>query len=120
MREEKSQEMHNQDTKKHEKTFHKAYNSWKLTARETRIKLKTLCSSEGFNKLQQDIETQHDAVRQQYQPLLRSSNTTPEIVNKMDARVTLTQEICSLISNCLENINDNHNNQLEKERVRET
>lgn len=93
---EKGKEMHKQDAKKREKTFHKAYNSWKLTARETRSKLKTLCSSEDLNNLQQDIETKHNAVRQQYEPILRNSDTTPEIVNKMDACVTLTKEICNL------------------------
>lgn len=116
---EKGKEMHNQDAKKREKTFHKAYNSWKLTARETRTKLKTLCSSEDLNELQKDIETKHEAVRQQYEPILRNSNTTPEIVNKMDACVTLTKEICKLIGNRLETITENYNDQLEKERVRE-
>lgn len=70
---------------------------------------------EDFNKLQQDIETKHDAVRQQYEPILRNGNTTSEIVNKMGACVTLTKEICNLIT-----INEEYNNQLEKERVRET
>lgn len=37
---EKGQEMHDQDAKKREKTFHKTYDSWKLTARETKTKLK--------------------------------------------------------------------------------
>lgn len=37
---EKDQEMHHEGAKKREKTFHKAYNSWKVTARETRTKLK--------------------------------------------------------------------------------
>lgn len=115
---EKGQEMHHESAKKREKTFHKAYNSWKVTARETRTKLKTLCL-EDLNKLQQDIETRHDAVRQQDEPILRNGNTTPEIVNKMDACVTLTKEICDLVSNCIETIDKEYNNQLEKERVRE-
>ena len=117
---EKDQEKHNQDIKTCERTFNKAYDSWKLVARESRTKLKTLCSVEDLNKLQQDIETKHNAVRQQYEPILRNSSTTSEIVNKMDACVTLTKEICGLISNCLDTINEDYNNQLEKERVRET
>lgn len=38
----------------------------------------------------------------------------------MDACVTLEKEICNLISNGLETINENYNNQLKKERVTET
>ena len=38
----------------------------------------------------------------------------------MDACVTLTKEICGLISNRLDTINEDYINQLEKERVRET
>lgn len=83
---EKGQEMYKQDTKKQEKAFHKAYNSQKVTAREARMKLKTLCSLEDLNKLQLNIETKHDAVRQQYEPILRYNNITPKIANKMDAK----------------------------------
>lgn len=69
--------------------------------------------------MQQDIKTKHETVRQQYEPILRNSDTTPNIVNKMDACVTLTQEICNLIVIRIEAINEDCNNQLEKERVRE-
>ncbi|XP_042596033.1 uncharacterized protein LOC122139888 [Cyprinus carpio] len=117
---EKGQEMHDQDTRKREKAFNKTYDAWKLVARETRTKLKTLCSSEDLIELQQDIQAKHDGVCQQYEPLLRNSNTTPEIVKKMDACVTLTKDIRDLISNRLETINQDYNDQLEKERVRET
>lgn len=112
--------MHDQDTRKREKAFNKTYDAWKLVARETRTKLKTLCSSEDLIELQQDIQAKHDGVCQQYEPLLRNSNTTPEIVKKMDACVTLTKDIRDLISNRLETINQDYNDQLEKERVRET
>lgn len=114
----KGQEMHDQHTRKCEKAFNKTYDSWKLVARETRTKLKTLCSSEDLNKLQQDIQARHDDVSQQYEPILRNSNTTPEIVKKMDACVTLTKDICDLISDRLKIINQDYNDQLEKERVR--
>ncbi|XP_039679755.1 uncharacterized protein LOC120573907 [Perca fluviatilis] len=117
---EKGQEMHDQDTRQREKAFNKTYDSWKLVARKTRTKLKTLCSSEDLNELQQDIQAKHDDVGKQYEPILRNSNTTPEIVKKMDACVTLTKDICDLISNRLETINQDYNDQLEKERVRET
>lgn len=74
--------MHDQDTKKQEKTFNKAYDSWKLVARETRTKLKVLCSLEDLNKLHEDIQAKYDAVNLQYKPILHNSNTTPEIVKK--------------------------------------
>lgn len=117
---EKGQEMHDQRVKKCENTFNKAYNSWKLVARETRTKLKTLCSFEDLNRLHKDIQTKYDAVRVPYESILRDSDTTPEIVKKMDACSTLTKEICDLISNRLETIDEDYNDQLEKERVRET
>ncbi|XP_057716613.1 uncharacterized protein LOC130931672 [Corythoichthys intestinalis] len=115
---EKGQEMQKQMAKKHAKIFHKAYNSWKLTARDVRTQLKTLCSAEELNKSKQDVEMKHNAVREQYEPILRNSNTTPEIVNKMDACVTLTKEISNLIVNRLETVDEDYNDQLEKERVR--
>lgn len=117
---EKGQEIHDQETRKREKAFNKTYDSWRLVARETRTKLKTLCSLEDLNELQQGIQAKHDDVSQQYEPILRNSNTTPEIVKKMDACVTLTKDICDLISDRLETINQDYNDQLEKERVRET
>ncbi|XP_070412225.1 uncharacterized protein [Nothobranchius furzeri] len=116
---EKGQEMHDQDVKKREKTFKKAYNAWKLVARETRTKLKTLCSLEDLNKLHEDIQAKYGAVKLQYESILRNSDTTPEIVKKMDACGMLTKEICDLISNRLETIDEDYNDQLEKERVRE-
>jgi len=66
------------------------------------------------------IKAKQDEGGQQYEPILRIGNTTPEIVKKMDACVTLTKDICDLISNRLETINQDYNDQLEKERVRET
>ena len=71
---EKGQELHDQDTKKREKAFDKTYDSWKLVARKTRTELKTLCSSEDLNELQQDIQAKHDDLGQQYEPILRTSN----------------------------------------------
>ena len=112
--------MHDQDIKKREKAFIKAYDSWKLAARETRTKLKTLCSLEDLDKLKQDIEAKFDNVSIQYEPILHNSNTTPEIVKKMDACVTLTKDICDLISQRLEAIGKDYDDQLEKERVRAT
>ncbi|XP_043973047.1 uncharacterized protein LOC122831155 [Gambusia affinis] len=117
---EKGQEMHIQENKKREKTFHKVYDSWKWVARESRKKLKALCTLEELNDLQETIQAKYDAVRLQYKPILRNSNTTAEIVKKMEACVTLTKEICDLINNRTETIDKDYNSHLEKERVRET
>ncbi|XP_039907300.1 uncharacterized protein LOC120746094 [Simochromis diagramma] len=116
---EKGLEMQKHDIRKREKSFNKTYDSWKFVARETRTKLKSLCSAEDLNKLQQNIEAKHDAVSSQYEPILRNSNSTPDIVNKMDACVTLTKEVCNLISDRLKTVHEEYNNHLEKERVRE-
>lgn len=82
--------------------------------------MKTLCSLEDLDKIKQDIEAKFDTVSIQYEPILRNSNTTSEIVKKMDACVTLTKEICDVISQRLEAIGEDYNDQLEKERVRAT
>jgi len=66
------------------------------------------------------IKAKQDEGGQQYEPILRIGNTTPEIVKKMDGCVTLTKDICDLISNRIETINQDYNDQLEKERVGET
>ncbi len=41
---EKGLEMREQEAKKQENAFYKAYNSWKETAKETRSRLKMFCS----------------------------------------------------------------------------
>lgn len=82
--------------------------------------MKALCSLEGLYKIQQDIKTKHDVVCQQYEPILRNCSTTPEIVKKMDACVTLTKEIGGLISKRKETFDEDYNDQLEKEIVRTT
>ncbi|XP_054653604.1 uncharacterized protein LOC129193043 isoform X1 [Dunckerocampus dactyliophorus] len=116
---EKGQTMHSQNIKRHEMMFNKDYHFWKLAARLTRTTLKSVCSTQELNKLQQDIQAKHDTLRLQYESILRKGNTTPEIVNKMDACITLTKEISDLISNRLRTVDEDYNDQLEKERVRE-
>ncbi|XP_041845165.1 uncharacterized protein LOC121642470 [Melanotaenia boesemani] len=115
---EKGQEMHEQTTKKNEKTFNKAYDSWKGQAKEIRTKLKTLCSAEDLQTKLKDIKAQEASVHQHYEPFRRCHAATPVIVNRMDACVDLTAEICDLINKRLEEIDKTFNNQLEKERVR--
>ncbi len=47
---EKGLEMREQEAKKKEKAFYKAYNSWKETAKETRSRMKMFCSRENLEK----------------------------------------------------------------------
>lgn len=97
-RTEKGLEMHKQETQKQEKAFNKAYDSWKQTARETRSKLKALCTYEELEHILKDIQTKHDVVTQRYAPLLRNQTTTSEIVKRVDVCATLTAEISDLVS----------------------
>lgn len=117
---EKGQEMHDQEAKKHEKAFNKSYDSWKQIARESRTILKTFCSQDDLDNIQQNIMVKHDTVCQHYEPIRRDRITTPDIVKRMDACVTLTAEIRDLVSKRLETIKEAYNDQLEKERVRMT
>ncbi len=116
---EKGLEMREQETKKKEKAFYKAYNGWKETAKETRSRMKMFCSRENLEKIQQDIQSQHNSVYQQYEPILRNHATSPDIVNRMDACAALTAEISDLVSKRLETIGEDYNEELVKERVRQ-
>ncbi len=116
---EKGLEMREQEAKKKEKAFYKAYNGWKETAKETRSRMKMFCSRENLEKIQQDIQSQHNSVYQQYEPILRNHATSPDIVNRMDACAALTAEISDLVSKWLETIGEDYNEELVKERVRQ-
>lgn len=50
-RTEKGLEMHKQETRKQAKAFNKAYDSWKQTAKETRSKLKALCTHKELEQI---------------------------------------------------------------------
>lgn len=114
----KGQEMHDQEAKKHEKAFSKAYNSWKEMAREARTTLKSFCSQEDLNQTQQDIRARHNVISQHYESIQRNCTPTPYIVQKMDACISITTEICDIVSKRLETIDEAFNGHLEKERVR--
>ncbi|KAG1944948.1 hypothetical protein F2P79_014429 [Pimephales promelas] len=114
----KGQELHDQEAKRNEKAFNKAYDSWKNSAKEFRVKLKAFCLSEDLDKIQTNIKSKQAIVHQNYEPIRRNHTTTPDIVKRMDACDTLTAEICDLVSKRLENIDEAFNDQLEKERVR--
>ena len=55
-----------------------------------------------------------------YEPIRRNCVSTPEITKKMDACISLTAEICDLVCKRKEIIEEAFNDELEKERVRET
>lgn len=111
--------MYKQEAKKHEKAFNKAYNSWKQTAKETRSKLKALCTCEELEQILKDVQTRQDVVTQHYAPLLRNQTTTPEIVKRVDVCATLSAEICDLVSKRIETIDEIHKKEVVKERVRQ-
>lgn len=115
---EKARELRDQNAKKHKKAFNKAYDSWKQTARESRTALKSSCSPDDLNKIEQEICTKRDVVQRQYEPILRNQITTPEIVGRMDTCATLTEETLALVSHRKETMDENYNERLEKERVR--
>ncbi|KAL0147052.1 hypothetical protein M9458_057576 [Cirrhinus mrigala] len=116
---EKGLEMREQEAKKQEKAFYKGYNSWKERAKETRSRLKMFCSRENLEKIQQDIQGQHNSVYQHYEPILHNHATSPDIANRMDACAALTAEISDLVSKRLETIDEEYNEELVKERVRQ-
>ncbi|XP_013873851.1 uncharacterized protein LOC106524553, partial [Austrofundulus limnaeus] len=115
---EKGKEMHEQDAKKHERAFNRAYDSWKETAKEIRTKLKAFCSPGDLNSASHDIRDKHAAVQQHYEPIRRNQNMTPNVVKRMDACTVLTTDICEIIAKRQENIDQPFNDHLEKERVR--
>lgn len=65
---EKGKEMHDQEAKKHEMTFSKAYEAWKELAKEIRTQLKGLCSPKDLNDASHSIRAQHDLVKQSMSP----------------------------------------------------
>lgn len=116
---EKGLEMREQEAKKQEKAFYKAYNYWKESAKESRSRLKLFCSRENLEGIQKDIQSQHNSVYHHYKPILRNHATSPDIVKRMDACAALTGEISDLVSKRLEMINEDYNEELVKERVRQ-
>ncbi|KAL1280039.1 hypothetical protein QQF64_014639 [Cirrhinus molitorella] len=112
----KGQELHEQEARRNEKAFNKAYDTWKHSAKEVRVKMKVFCSAEDLDKIQLTIKSKQAIVHQNYEPIRRNHTTTPDIVKRMDACDTLTAEICDLVSKRLENIDEAFNDQLEKER----
>lgn len=78
---------------KNEKTFNKAYKSWKNTAKEVRVKLKAFCSAKDLDKIQMNIKSTQAIVHQNYEPIRRNHTTTPDIVKRIVACDTLTVEI---------------------------
>ncbi len=118
IRTEKGQEMHEQEAKRHEKAFNKAYDFWKQMAKEVRSKLKALCTFEELEQILKDIQTRQDVVTQHYVPLLHNNTSTPEVVKRVDVCSTLTAEICDLVSKRIETVNEIQKKEVVKERVK--
>lgn len=59
---EKGQELKTQEVMKKEKAFNKAYEAWRLAAKEIRAKLKTSCSLEELEDIQRNIKSKHEKV----------------------------------------------------------
>lgn len=114
---EKGKEMHEQEAKKNERAFNKAYDTWKESANEIRTKLKAFCSPEVLNSASHDIKNKHAVVQQHYKPICCNHTMTPDVVKRMDACTVLTTDICELIAKRQENTDQLFNNRLEKERV---
>ena len=110
----KGQELHEQEELRNERAFNKAYDPWKYTAKEFRVKLKAFCSPEDLNQIQINIKSKQAIVHQTYEHIRRNHTTTPDIARKIDACDVLTAEICDLVSKQLENIDKVFNDQLEK------
>ena len=115
---EKGQEMHDQEAKKHEKAFSKAYNSWKEIAKAARTTLKSFCPQELLDQTIQDTKASYNIVYQQYGPIQRNCTASPDIVQRMDACIAITDEIIAIASKRLENTDEAFNSHLEKLRVR--
>lgn len=118
----KGKQMRDEAPKRHLKAFLKAYESWKVIARESRLRLKKFCRTEDLEKINKRMQSGYDHVNQNYEPLQRNFLNTDNIVQKMDACDTLTTEICDLVNKRLEADPDKmtFKAEVEKERVRMT
>lgn len=75
--------MHYQEAKKHQKAFNKAYDSWKQSAKESRSKIKTLCSHEDLYQIQRTIQGSQDVVNQCYASLLRNHTANQKLLKEL-------------------------------------
>lgn len=108
----------NRKQRKTKKAFNKVYDSWRHTAKEIRVRLKTFCSLEDLDMIQSNIKSKDTVVLQHYEHIPCNHTTTPDIAKKMDSCAILTTEICELVSRRLESVNETFKDYLEKERVR--
>ena len=115
---EKGREMHEKQQKKDEKAFTTAYTKWIHTARGGRTALKTFCTGEDLHTIKQTIQTKHQALSECYEIIQHNHTATPVIVKRMDACISITQEICELVNKYLETIHKPFNEQMAKAHVR--
>lgn len=73
------------------------------------------CSRENLEKIQQDIQSQNNSVYQQYEAVLRNRATSLDIVNRIWTLVLH----CYLVSKWLETTDEDSNQELVKERMRQ-
>ena len=111
---EKGRELHEEDAKKKEKSFSKAYDAWKKIARESRVQLKAFCSLDDLGKVNKDIQTSRDVVVLEYQQIIQNQTPSQEILKRMEACVTLTSEISDIVSKRKKTITEEFNDQLNK------
>ncbi len=82
---------------KHEKAFHRAYATWKDTAKASRSRLKESCMEVELSIMKSAMTKQHGEVQAEYEALGSLGAPSSWIVSKMDACGHLTQEINDLI-----------------------
>ena len=111
---EKGRELHEEDAKKKEKSFNKAYDTWTKIARESRVQLKAFCSLDDLGKVNKDIQTSRDVVVLEYQQIIQNQTPSQEILKRMEACVTLTSEISDIVSKRKKTITEEFNDQLNK------
>mgnify|MGYP001612862034 CR=1 FL=1 len=99
-----------------ERAFFKAYEQWKKTARLIRTNLKTNCSEEEINIMQNEVLEKSEVVSHHYSCLVRNEAASKEIVNKKDTCDILTADIVDLLKKRMSL--STFNECIEKERVR--
>lgn len=101
---EKGKALQKQELKKKEKAFYKAYETWRVAAKEIRAKLKTFCSPEDLDEIQGNIKAKHDKVCQHYESIRLNGTSTPDVVKKMDACGTVSSDIFDIANKLMENV----------------
>ncbi len=113
---EKMKALLDQEQKKREDKFHKAYERWKQ-ARETRQQLKQECTEEDIGDLSDKVEAMESPVLQTYNDLRLHGAPTQEIKRRMDACSAVTRDLNSLMQHRLVEVGDEWNDKAERLRL---